>query len=165
MAYAGQSGVPESTLEIIDRVIEKCGVCSREKILEAVCEELEELWPEDRFEAEAERAQLATTKQIQIAIDEYFLAVGKNRFVPRRSQARKITDGILTIIGEAAAGIESNDRLDILDAVCDQLEARFRDGYLEYHLRQMDMCTTKDLLYAIDIYRIGREFNVFDKPA
>ncbi len=157
--------IPESTLELIDRVVQNCGVCPRDKILEAVCAELEELWPDDELEKQAKAAKLATTKQIRAAIDEYFLAVSEGRFVSGSSRARRITDGVLSIIEGVARDVASGDRLDILDAVCDHLTSRFRGGYLEYHLRQMDMCTTSDLLYAIDVYRIGQKYNVFDKPA
>ena len=67
--------------------------------------------------------------------------------------------------GEAVRTVGSVDRIRLLEAICDVLERKFQGKTLEYHLKQMNLRTTKDILYAIDIYKIGLEFKIFDLSA
>lgn len=157
--------VPLATVQIISDIIDRRGYFGREKLMRVVCEELERLWPEDEWEAKAEEAGLSTTAQINTAIEAYWLALEEGRIASNKAHSRNISDGTINLIGEVARSIGSKDRIDILEAVCDHLESRFHGKSLEYHLQQMNIRTTSDILYAIDLYNVGREYHIFEKLA
>lgn len=65
-----------------------------------------------------------------------------------------ITDGIMRMIEQVKKKLNSSDRLEILSLVCHEMEIRYPGNSLEYHLSQMGIRTTNDILDAIDIYLI-----------
>lgn len=154
--------VPRKAIEIIGDVANKYGIISRAALVDAVCKELETIWGEDCWEKRAQEIQLGTTDQISYAVDLYYAGLES----PAAGQlCPNVSEGALRLVGEAVRTVGSVDRIRLLDAICDVLERKFQGKTLEYHLRQMNLCTTKDILYAIDIYKIGLEFKIFDLSA
>jgi len=160
-AYA----VPSATVRIISDIIDKRGVFCREKLLDIICEELEGMWPGDEWEKKAAEHQLGTTKQIQLAIDAYWNAINESAFSPELFHNHTVSDGALTLIGEVVRATAPKTRKETLVAVCECLQEKYRGKSLEYHLRQMHLDTTGDILYAIDLYNIGRKYELFEKFA
>lgn len=117
--------VPLATVQIIGEIIDRRGYFGKEKLLPVVCEELEQLWPEPEWEAQAAAAGLATTAQIETAIEAYWLALDEGRIASNQAHSRNISDGALNLIGKVARRIGSKNRSDILEAVCVNLETRF----------------------------------------
>lgn len=154
---------PGKAIEIVHSVASKYGVISRAKLVEAVCEELETMWTEDCWEERAQEIQLGTTGQISCAVDLYCAEL--ESLTAEQMQCRNVSEGALRLVGEAVRLVGITDRIKLLDTVCSILEKKFQGKTLEYHLRQMNLCTTKDILYAIDIYKIGVEFKIFDLSA
>lgn len=154
--------VPKKAIEIIGDVANKYGAISRVELVDAVCKELEIMWGEDCWEERAREMQLGTTGQISYAIDLYYAGVDSS---VEGQPCPNVSEGALRLVGEAARTVGSVDRIRLLDAICDVLERKFQGKTLEYHLKQMNLCTTKDILYAIDIYKIGLEFKIFDMSA
>ena len=149
-------------IEIIGDVANKYGIIDRVELVDAVCKELETMWGEDCWEKRAQEIQLGTTGQISYAIDLYYAELEP----PMAEQlCPNVSEGALRLVGEAARAVGSVDRIKLLDAICDVLENKFHGKTLEYHLKQMNLRTTKDILYAIDIYKIGLEFKIFDLSA
>lgn len=70
-----------------------------------------------------------------------------------------ITDGIMRMIEQVKREHNSSDRLEILSFVCHEMEIRYPGNSLEYHLSQMGIKTTNDILDAIDIYLIMIELD------
>lgn len=65
-----------------------------------------------------------------------------------------ITDGAMRLVEEVVKKYNTKDRYEILEHVCQEVSERYPGDSLEYHLNQMKMSTTKDILYIIDIYLI-----------
>lgn len=154
-----------TTVQIISDIVNRRGFFSRDKLIGVVSEEIERLWPEESWEDEAKRAGLATTKQIRTAIDAYWLAVAEKRIAPNPPHTTTISNGAISMIEEVAGKAATMDRMDILEAVCEDLQARFSGDSLEYHLCQMNISTTSDLLYAIDLYKAERDYERYNKLA
>jgi len=155
--------VPRKAIDIISSVANKYGIISRARLVEVVCEELETMWSEDCWEERAQEVQLGTTGQISDAVDLYYSEL--ESLTTEQMQCRNVSEGALRLVGEAMRTVGSSDRIRLLDTICDELEKKFQGKTLEYHLKQMNLCTTKDILYAIDIYKIGIEFKIFDLSA
>lgn len=69
-----------------------------------------------------------------------------------------ITDGALRLVEEAAKKTNTKDRYALLDYICADMEKRYPGDSLEYHLSQMRIATTKDILEIIDLYLVMVEF-------
>lgn len=156
------SDVPKKAIEIISDIANKYGVISRSRLMDVVCNELETMWAEDCWEERAQAMHLGTTGQISYAVDQYYAGLDS---LETQHLCQSVSEGALRLVGEAARAVGTVDRIRLLDAICDVLERKFQGKTLEYHLRQMNLCTTKDILYAIDIYKIGLEFKIFDLSA
>lgn len=65
-----------------------------------------------------------------------------------------ITDGAVRIVDYVARKYKTQDRHMILEHVCDEMERRYAGVSMEYHLAQMGIKTTNDLLDIIDTYLI-----------
>lgn len=63
-----------------------------------------------------------------------------------------VTEGALRIIETIIKRENSHDRRFLLEKVCEELEAKYVGESLEYHLSQMNINTTTDILHAIDIF-------------
>ena len=70
-----------------------------------------------------------------------------------RQGGSDVTDTALFVIDSVVQKYKITDRFDIMSAVCDAVRSKYGEGdRLELHLRRMHLLTTKDVLYAIDIY-------------
>lgn len=64
-----------------------------------------------------------------------------------------ISDITLYVIDNVVRRTRITDRYDVMAHVCDVMERRFGSGEkLEQNLAKLNLATTKDVLYAIDIY-------------
>ena len=158
--------IPKTTLDRIARVAEESGARTRKDLFDAVCARVETFWPEDRWEERAKEARLDTTGKIHAAVDLYLLR-GSPSFP---SQPQAVTKGALRVVDRVAGQIGSTDPALLLDAVCDYLFTLYKGNSLDYHLNMMNIRTTTDIRYAIDLYRLAKEYDiccwwpVADKP-
>lgn len=67
-----------------------------------------------------------------------------------------VTEGAFSIIGTVIKERHLTNRIDILSAVCDDLEQRFPPEKLEKSLSRMHMSTTDEILYIIDLYLMNQ---------
>lgn len=67
-----------------------------------------------------------------------------------------VTEGAFSIVGSIIKEHHLTDRIDILSAVCDDLEKRFPPEKLEKSLSRMHMSTTDEILYIIDLYLMNQ---------
>lgn len=65
-----------------------------------------------------------------------------------------ITDGAFKLIESVYKKNPINDRNKLLSAVCEEVERRYVGDTLEYHLNQMKMNTTNEILNVIDTYLV-----------
>lgn len=65
-----------------------------------------------------------------------------------------ITDGAMRLVEEMAKKHNTKDRHEILGYVCAEMERRYPGNSLEYHLDQMNIESTGDILDIIDVYLI-----------
>ena len=70
-----------------------------------------------------------------------------------------ITDGAIRLVEEMSKKYRTKDRIEILHHVCAEVEKRYPGSSLEYHLNQMRIPTTKDILDVIDVYIILTEID------
>lgn len=63
-----------------------------------------------------------------------------------------VSDGAMRIVEEVVKRTNNRDRSFLLTAICAELESRFVGDSLEYHLSQMHIGGTSDILHAIDLY-------------
>lgn len=68
-----------------------------------------------------------------------------------------ITDGAMRLVEEMAKKHNTKDRHRILCYVCEEMERRYPGSSLEYHLNQMKIKTTRDILDVIDVYLVLME--------
>lgn len=65
-----------------------------------------------------------------------------------------ITDGAMRLVEAMAKKHNTKDRHEILGYVCAEMERRYSGSSLEYHLDQMKIESTGDILDIIDVYLI-----------
>lgn len=65
-----------------------------------------------------------------------------------------ITDGAFRLIESIYKKNPTRDRNKLLLAVCEEVEHRYIGDTLEYHLNQMKMNTTNEILNVIDTYLV-----------
>lgn len=70
-----------------------------------------------------------------------------------------ITDGALRLVEETVNKYQTKNRYQILEHLCEDMEAKYPGDSLEYHLSQMKMRTTNEILEIIDIYLIMIEYD------
>lgn len=68
-----------------------------------------------------------------------------------------VTEGAMRIVEEVVSKTDNHDRSFLLAKVCDELEERYAGDSLEYHLSQMHIDTTSDILHAIDMFFVMKE--------
>ena len=69
----------------------------------------------------------------------------------------KLTEGAMALIEEVAARTQLTDPQELLPYVCDELMDRFPDDSLEYHLSQMHLQTTDDIVRSISCFFISKQ--------
>lgn len=74
------------------------------------------------------------------------------------SNKNAITDGAMRIVREVVLRTHTTDRFQLLSAICEDLEGRYAGETFDYHVAQMNLKTTADILRAIDVYFIMKEF-------
>lgn len=74
----------------------------------------------------------------------------------KQSQPIIVAEGAYNLVGAIIKKHQLTDRIDILSAVCADLEERFPPEKLEKSLSRMHMATTKDILYIIDLYLMNQ---------
>lgn len=125
--------------EELPQEMERLGIGTRDELLYAVDMYLEdpESWKpqEDCLEEEDEETEDAPPLERQEV-----------------SQSA-ISDITLYVIDNVVRRTRITDRYDVMAHVCDVMERRFGSGEkLEQNLAKLNLATTKDVLYAIDIY-------------
>lgn len=70
-----------------------------------------------------------------------------------------VTEGAISLISKVVKEQQLSDRMEILSAVCEVLENRWSSNALEARLAQMGLQTTSRILYAIDMYLVGKNHN------
>lgn len=70
-----------------------------------------------------------------------------------------ITDGAMRLVEETVKKCKTKDRYKILECLCKDMEEKYPGDSLEYHLSQMKMRTTSEILDIIDIYLIMIELD------
>lgn len=65
-----------------------------------------------------------------------------------------ITDGAFKLVESVYKKNQTKDRNKLLIAVCEEVERRYTGDTLEYHLNQMKMNTTNEILNVIDTYLV-----------
>ena len=72
--------------------------------------------------------------------------------------ATGISDITLFVIDNIVKKTHITNRYDVMSHVCEIMEHRFGDGdRLEQNLDRLNLKTTKDVLYAVDIYFIMKK--------
>ena len=77
----------------------------------------------------------------------------------QKSAPPVVTEGAISLIGSVVKERCLSDRMEILEAVCETLENRWTPNALEARLSQMGLQTTSKILYAIDMYLVGKNHN------
>ena len=67
-----------------------------------------------------------------------------------------LTEGALALIESVYERTGLNDPQELLPHVCSELEKRFSDNSLEYHLSQMHLQTTADIVRTISCFFISK---------
>lgn len=67
-----------------------------------------------------------------------------------------LTEGALALIESVYERTGLNDPYELLPHVCSELEERFADNSLEYHLSQMHLQTTADIVRTISCFFISK---------
>lgn len=143
---------------LIDTVLEHRKMMNREASSSAVFEYLESRFQDDALDAELERLHLSKMRDMNAALDAYAALRRKyptTKFADDRirREHNDVTDTALFVIDSVVRKYKITDRFDIMSAVCDAVRSKYGEGdRLEVHLRRMHLLTTKDILYAIDIY-------------
>lgn len=146
--------IPNATIDFVSGIISDSNTTEESQYFRVVNEKIIELKAnEPDWDNKAKDLQLETPNQIRIAIMAYVERKCKEK--PRR-----ISEGVMPLIHEIAQQIHSEDQSDLLEAVCERLESKFHGESLDYHLRQMNLCTTGDILYAINLYKAGRKHHL-----
>lgn len=70
-----------------------------------------------------------------------------------------ITDGAMRLVEETIDKYKTKNRYEILQHLCDDMEKKYPGESLEYHLSQMKMRTTSEILDIIDIFLIMIELD------
>ena len=65
---------------------------------------------------------------------------------------KKLSRGTKKLIKEAIEKTNSNDRYNLCQYICEELERRYVGKLLDYQLSRMDLKTTGKILDAIDSY-------------
>lgn len=138
-----------TAMKIVDSVARRKRLSNRFDILEAVCEDLERKFPGKSLEVVLEQMHMETTSSILRIIDAYLSKSDESEGSPI------VTEGALKLVSQVAAGL--SNRMDILEAVCEDLESRWPPQTLEHRLAQMHLQTTDRILYVIDVYLAGRD--------
>ena len=156
-------GVNPEAICLMDDIMDHKPVLSREGLSAAVFERLEDQFEGDALDKELERLHLVKMSDMYQTIDAYDTLCRKfpeNRFAEERIRggADDVTDTALFIIDSVVQKNRITDRYDIMSAVCDAVQNKYGGGdRLDTHLRRMHLTTTKDILYAIDIYFIMKK--------
>lgn len=67
-----------------------------------------------------------------------------------------LTEGALALIESVYEKTHLEDPYELLPHVCDELMDRFADNSLEYHLTQMHLQTTEDIVRTISCFFISK---------
>lgn len=67
-----------------------------------------------------------------------------------------LTEGALALVESVYRRTNLNDPQQLLPHVCAELETRFPDNSLEYHLTQMHLETTEDIVRTISCFFISK---------
>lgn len=154
--------VPEAIC-LMDDIMGHMPVVSQEGLSAAVFERLESQFKGDALDKELARLHLTQMSDMKKAIYAYNILCSKfpnTRFSEERirGESNDVTDTALFIIDSVVQKNKITDRYDIMSAVCNAVQNKYGAGdRLDVHLRRMHLKTTKDILYAIDIYFIMRK--------
>ena len=151
-------GVSPEAISLIDTVLNHRPMMNLEASSAAVFEYLENRFQDDALDAELERLHLGQMSEMKAALAVYGALRSKyprTKFADDqiRQGGSDVTDTALFVIDSVVQKYKITDRFDIMSAVCDAVRSKYGEGdRLELHLRRMHLLTTKDVLYAIDIY-------------
>lgn len=67
-----------------------------------------------------------------------------------------LTEGALALIESVYERTKLKDPYELLPHVCSELEDRFPDNSMEYHLSQMHLQTTEDIVRTISCFFISK---------
>lgn len=143
---------------LIDTVLGHKPMMNREASASAVFEYLEARFQDDALDTKLEQLHLSKMSEMYAALDAYGALRSKypsTKFADDRirESGRDVTDTALFVIDSVVRKSKITDRFDIMSAVCDAVQKKYGTGdRMELHLRRMHLLTTKDILYAIDIY-------------
>ena len=143
---------------LLDEILGHKPVVNRQAVSTAVFEKLESQFQDDELDAELERLHLSKMSEMNAAIDAYDSLCRKfpdAKFSEERIRGadEDVTDTALFVIDKIVQRDRITDRFDIMSAVCNAIQKKYGSGQkLEAHLQRMHLTTTKDILYAIDIY-------------
>ena len=70
-----------------------------------------------------------------------------------------VTDGAMRLVEEAVNKAQTKNKDIILGCVCAEMERRYPGESLEYHLSQMKISSTKDVMEIIELFLIMREMD------
>lgn len=143
-----------TALRLVDSVARREHLTNRFDILDAVCNDLEKKFGGEALEDVLQQMHMGTTTQILHVIDIYL-----NQDLAPSNQPT-VTEGAIKLVKKIVEKQGLTDRMDILEAVCDYLEARWPEPTLEQRLRQMHLETTDRVLYVIDVYLTGRQYRL-----
>lgn len=134
--------------DLIREVSEDNLTIDRDKIFTLVCQYFDEKFDGDEVDIVTEQLGLTSTLKIREEISQY-LAVES----PKDSKYR-VSSKSIRHIGKIIESIGKDvKREDMLQAVCQKLEARYKNtNYLEPALKKMKIPTTREVQYAINLY-------------
>lgn len=68
-----------------------------------------------------------------------------------------LTEGAMALIERVVERTKLTDPHELLPKVCDELERKFSNDSLDYHLYQMRLQTTEDIVRAISCFFISKQ--------
>lgn len=149
----------EDAFALIEDVVDRTNLTDPYELLPYVCDELMERFQDDSLEYHLRRMHLETTDDIVRSITCFF--VSRECFPTKKSrpepQGPNLTEGAFALIESVVNRTNLTDPQELLPYVCDELMARFQNDALEYHLSQMHLQTTEDIVRSITCFFISKE--------
>lgn len=166
-------GLDENVISVIAHVVQETQSTDPKELLLPVCDALMELYDDDSLEDELATLHLQTTDDVMWAIRQYFdyqsavneaLAAAKIRKTGKRAKrppqesecSSDLTEGAMALIEKVVKETNLRDPYALLPHVCNELMQRYQYNFLEYHLRQMHLQTTEEIIRSITCFFISK---------
>lgn len=164
------SGILPEVIVHIDKAAQETGKSDCDALATELYKSLAAKNKGDCLRTEMQRLNIDTPEKLLAAVDTYVSlkeAYPNTKFydgaddedmVVSDVAASGISDITLFVIDNIVKKTHITNRYDVMSHVCEIMEHRFGDGdRLEQNLDRLNLKTTKDVLYAVDIYFIMKK--------